>query len=135
MKDIEIVKNTIEEILTEIKAKNCYVAIDKSWVTVYHTCQKEHKVYPITQFKLANTKLIDSNSLIIDLNDPTSIETLRAVIGLDYDIYTNARWEVLLKSVWIFSKAVWRARKPLALEIKEDIKYMPEWLQGRFKKP
>lgn len=131
VKDGKTVRNILSQILEDIGAKNCHVWLGGYAPGVGHhlkiTYTDEHKneVF-IDEYWLHNTILHDNEYFKVDLNDPWSIEQLRASIGVSYDIYAKKRWKVIISMPLIVGKYLWRTRKALKIEASD-------WLTGHFK--
>ena len=133
MKDIQTVRNVIDETMHDLGAKNCRVTIyheprGPSYVVVKYVDPKNKDEVLIEKVYLKGSTLVDINGFQTDLLDPGSIEFLKATLGFQYDLYSQKRWKALALMPWALTKFLWRAKNVVKLEARH-------WLGGRFVKP
>ena len=133
MKDIQTVRNVIEEIIFDIGAQHCRVTVcqeprGQSYVVVKYVDPKNKDEILIEKIHLEGSHIIDITGYHTDLLDPKSIEMLKATLGFQYDLYSQKRWKALTLMPWSITKFFWRAKNVVTLEARQ-------WLEGRFTKP
>jgi hypothetical protein len=139
LKDIKIVRDVIAETLHSIGGRNCRVRVTEErigrgypamYIDVKYVDPINRDEVQIEKYWLTGTTIqtgFTQDSLHIDLNEPGSIDLLKATLGFQYDTYAPKRWKAIVKLPWSLTKCCWRVRKSFMVEARE-------WLNGRFVK-
>lgn len=118
-KSLDLFQAVVEEILIELKIEDYvieqYIRYRKM-IIITVGCNQ------ICELSLANTKVYDECGFLTDLTDPLSVEIIKAIIGMSYDIHTTSEPMSIIKFPWIFGKYVWRLRRLAEREIKTKLK-------------
>lgn len=125
-KDAKVIQTVIIELLRDIRAHECRVWLHNKTFRITYVDKNGDEI-TINELFLQGTKLCTPNGVLVDLNNPGSLDVLKAELGMDYDIYGPKRWKALVKLPLSVTKYFWRVRRALDLEIRE-------WLNGRFTK-